>query len=44
MAKNLRYLKNSDEEVAEETKNRLREMKQLLVEIRDLLKSAAAVE
>jgi large-conductance mechanosensitive channel len=40
MAKNLRYLKYSDEEVAEETKNRLKEMKELLVEIRDLLKSA----
>jgi hypothetical protein len=44
MAKNLRYVKNSDEEVAEETKNRLREMKELLLEIRDLLRSAGAVE
>lgn len=40
MARNLRYLKFSDEEVAEETRNRIREMKKLLVEIRDLLKSA----
>jgi hypothetical protein len=44
MTKNLRYLKYSDEEVAEETKNRLREMKELLLEIRDLLRSAGAVE
>ncbi|HXX87411.1 MAG TPA: hypothetical protein VEH86_03075 [Candidatus Acidoferrum sp.] len=44
MARNLKYLNVSDEEVSEETKNRLREMKQLLVEIRDLLKSAGAVE
>jgi len=44
MAKNLRYLKYNDEEVAEETKNRLREMKDLLLEIRDLLRSAGAVE
>jgi hypothetical protein len=44
MANNLKYLKYSDEEVVEETKNRLREMKGLLVEIRDLLKSAGAVE
>jgi hypothetical protein len=44
MAKNLRYLKYSDEEIAEETKNRLREMKELLLEIRDLLRSAGAVE
>jgi large-conductance mechanosensitive channel len=40
LAKNLKYLKFRDEEVAEETKNRLREMKELLLEIRDLLKSA----
>jgi large-conductance mechanosensitive channel len=40
LAKNLKYLKSRDEEVAEETKNRLREMKELLIEIRDLLKSA----
>jgi hypothetical protein len=40
LAKNLRYLKSTDEEVAEETKNRLREMKELLLEIRDLLKLA----
>ena len=40
MAKNLKYLKFSDEEVAEETRSRLREMKELLLEIRDLLKSA----
>jgi large-conductance mechanosensitive channel len=40
LAKNLKYVKFSDEEVAEETKNRLREMKKLLLEIRDLLKSA----
>jgi hypothetical protein len=40
LAKNLKYLEFSDEKVAQETKNRLREMSELLLEIRDLLKSA----
>jgi hypothetical protein len=40
LAKNLKYVKFSDEEIAEETKKRFREMKELLFEIRDLLKSA----
>lgn len=44
MAKNLKYLRNSDEEVAEETDKRLKEMKELLGEIRDLLKSAGGAD
>ncbi|MDH7563478.1 MAG: hypothetical protein QHH24_01140 [Candidatus Bathyarchaeota archaeon] len=39
MAKELKYLELSDEEVAKETGKRLKEMKTLLAEIRDLLKS-----
>jgi len=38
--KELKYADSSDEEVIKETEKRLREMKQLLIEIRDLLKSA----
>ena len=44
MTKNLKYLKYTDEEVSKETENRLSEMKALLIEIRDLLKSAGEVE
>jgi len=40
MEKELKYASYSDEEVIKETERRLREMKQLLIEIRDLLKSA----
>jgi len=40
MEKELKYANSSDEEVIKETERRLREMKQLLIEIRDLLKSA----
>ncbi len=39
----LKYLDLSDEEVIEEMKKRLHEIKLLLIEIRDLLKSAAGV-
>jgi len=44
MAKELRYLKLSDEEAAVETEKRLKEMKRLLSEIRDALKSAGGIE
>jgi len=44
MAKNLKYVKQSDDEVADETERRLREMKELLGEIRDLLKAAGGLE
>jgi hypothetical protein len=44
MAKNLKYVKQSDDEVADETERRLREMKELLWEIRDLLKAAGGLE
>jgi large-conductance mechanosensitive channel len=44
MAKNLKYLKHSDEEIASETRERLKEMRQLLAEIRDLLKAAGGLE
>ncbi len=42
--KELRYLKLSDEEVIKEMEKRLREMKELLIEIRDVLKAAGRVE
>lgn len=44
MAKELKYLKFSDEDVVKETEKRLKEMKKLLVEIRDLLKAAGGFE
>lgn len=44
MAKELKYLKFSDEDITKETRKRLEEMKKLLVEIRDLLKSAGGFE
>jgi large-conductance mechanosensitive channel len=44
MVKEPKYLSLSDEEVAKETERRLKEMKQLLSEIRDLLKSAGGIE
>lgn len=44
MTKELRYPKLSDEEVAVETEKRLKEMKRLLAEIRDTLKSAGGIE
>ncbi|MEM3700819.1 MAG: hypothetical protein QXL57_08170 [Candidatus Bathyarchaeia archaeon] len=44
MAKELKYLKFSDEDVVKETEKRLKEMKKLLVEIRDLLKTAGGFE
>jgi large-conductance mechanosensitive channel len=43
MGKEPKYADSSDEEVIEETEKRLQEMKQLLNEIRDLLKSAGNV-
>jgi large-conductance mechanosensitive channel len=42
--KELRYVKLSDEEVIKETEKRLEEMKALLAEIRDLLKTAGGFE
>lgn len=44
MAKELKYLKFSDEDVIKETEKRLKEMKNLLVDIRDLLKVAGGLE
>ncbi|MGQ9530578.1 MAG: hypothetical protein ACUVQX_05110 [Candidatus Bathycorpusculaceae bacterium] len=44
MAKELKYLKFSDEDVIKETEERLKDMKKLLVEIRDLLKTAGGFE
>jgi len=44
MAKELRYVNLSDEEVIEETEKRLKQMKKLLAEIRDALKAAGGVE
>ena len=42
--KELKYLNFSDEDVIRETEKRLKEMKKLLVEIRDLLKTAGGFE
>lgn len=44
MAKELKYLKFSDEDVIRETGRRLKEMKTLLIEIRDLLKATGGYE
>jgi len=44
MTKELKYVKLSDEDVFKETEKRLKEMKGLLIEIRDLLKSAGGFE
>jgi len=44
MKKELRYLKLTDEEAIKETKKRLEEMKKLLAEIRDTLKTAGEIE
>ncbi|MGB9756259.1 MAG: hypothetical protein ACPLVJ_00550 [Candidatus Bathyarchaeales archaeon] len=44
MVKELKYLKFSDEDVIKETEKRLKEMKRLLIEIRDLLKTAGGFE
>ncbi|MGB9756412.1 MAG: hypothetical protein ACPLVJ_01330 [Candidatus Bathyarchaeales archaeon] len=44
MVKELKYLKFSDEDVVKETEKRLKEMKRLLIEIRDLLKTAGGFE
>ncbi|MFB0558576.1 MAG: hypothetical protein ACETVY_05625 [Candidatus Bathyarchaeia archaeon] len=44
MSRDLTYAKLSDEQVMTETQNRLREMKSLLIEIRDALKSASGLE
>jgi hypothetical protein len=44
VSKELRYAKLSDEQVMAETQNRLREMKMLLIEVRDALKSAGGLE
>ena len=44
MSRELRYLRLSDEDTIKETERRLREMKRLLEEIRDALKSAGGIE
>jgi len=44
LAKELKYLKLSDEDAIKEMKKRLVEMKRLLTEIRDLLKVAGGIE
>lgn len=44
MSRDLRYANLSDEQVMIETQKRLREMKSLLIEIRDALKSAGGLE
>jgi len=44
MVKEVKYLNFSDEDVIRETEKRLKEMKKLLVEIRDLLKTAGGFE
>lgn len=44
VTKELKYLKYSDEEVIKETEKRLKEMKALLIEIRDLLKATGGFE
>lgn len=44
MSKEPRYVKLSDEEAIKETEKRLKEMKKLLVEIRDALKAAGGIE
>lgn len=40
----LRYLKHSDEDVVKEMERRLKEIKELLTEIRDILRSAGEVD
>jgi len=44
MAKELRYVNLSDEEAIKEMEKRLKEMKSLLIEIRDALKAAGGIE
>jgi len=44
MVEELKYLKFSDEDVVKETEKRLKEMKKLLAEIRDLLKATGGFE
>jgi len=44
MEKEPKYLKLSDEDVIKETEKRLQTMKKLLIEIRDLLKTAGGIE
>jgi hypothetical protein len=44
MGKELKYLKSSEEDIIRETEKRLKEMKTLLAEIRDLLKTTAGFE
>jgi hypothetical protein len=44
MGKELKYVKFSEEDVVRETEKRLKEMKTLLVEIRDLLKTTGGLE
>jgi len=44
MVKELKYLKFSDQDVVKETEKRLKEMKTLLAEIRDLLKATGGFE
>jgi len=42
--KELKYLNLSDEEAVKETEKRFKEMKKLLIEIRDLLRSTGGLE
>ena len=44
MSKGTRYDRLSDEQVMVETEKRLKEMKRLLIEVRDALKSAGGLE
>jgi len=44
MAKKLKYLELSDEDVIKEMEKRFAEMKKLLTEIRELLKTAGGIE
>ena len=44
MSKDFKYTQMSDEDIMRETTKRLQEMKRLLGEIRDALKSAGSME
>lgn len=44
MSKDFKYTQMSDEDIIRETTRRLQEMKRLLEEIRDAIKSAGSIE
>lgn len=44
MSKEQRSVRMSDEELVKETRKKLQEMKELLLEIRDALKTAGGIE